>query len=111
MCCSILFLHILACSGPGAGKHIAESIRTGYYGAAYTALVGAVCYFLYRHKGGRGWPMIGSIVFLVLHPAWTVSAINGDCGQFKVVTTFVIGLLGTCFLGFQLYFSSNDHTA
>jgi hypothetical protein len=87
-------MHLLACSGPGAMKAIADSIATGNLlaliggvlvaGVAIHALVTNSWYF----------PTWMSIGLMILHPAWTVSAIQGDCGWQKVVCSYgVTGLL------------------
>jgi len=76
-------LDLFACSGPGAGAFIAESIAIGYFHANVAgvlflvALLFAVARFHYRLT----WlaPILIGFV-LAVHPAWTVSAIHGDCG-------------------------------
>ena len=83
-------LTLYACSGPGAGKLIADNIKMAeqmaWVAAAFTA-VSVIFYLLtWRFKGC---PLI-CLGLLALHPAWTVSATMGDCGSLKAGTaTFI----------------------
>ena len=84
---------ILACSGSGAFKYIVNNVHLGYYSAALASVLFLIFSFAY-YRGKRGWePVFGSGVLLFLHPAWTVSAMNGDCGQMKLVLSLVDTLL------------------
>lgn len=67
-----------ACSGPGAGEAIAQSIEIGYTHAMGGLLIISLGLLA---LGPRWWPIPALLVsLLVLHPAWTISAISGDCG-------------------------------
>lgn len=93
--------HILACSGPGAGQAIARNITIGYYFAATTGFI-TIWLFRLRSRTGRDWPAYLSALLLALHPAWTISAIRGDCGFAKVALSGLVLLLLFVFLVIQI---------
>jgi hypothetical protein len=80
-------MNLLGCSGDNVGAIIAESVRAGYW----HALVGA-CLFvssLLLASQWRGWWLAGVLfAMLVVHPAWTVSAVHGDCGHIKDIASW-----------------------
>ena len=91
---------ILACSGPGAMRLIQDNIL---YAQQHAMVVGCLAVlsvtlwvFLRRFKALP----ICVLLLLLVHPAWTISAIRGDCGYFKagaatldtVVSTICVGL-------------------
>ena len=73
---------LFACSGPGA---IAEIQRNIAIGSAHAGIVGALLLAsLGLGLATRRW--LGTAIcagLLALHPAWTVSALDGDCGDTK----------------------------
>jgi hypothetical protein len=72
---------LVACSGGGA--LIAESIL---YAQEHALIVGGVLVLsiALRLISSRLWAMpLIELFLLVTHPAWTISAINGDCGMLK----------------------------
>jgi len=76
-------VELFACSGPGAGEAIAVSILIGYRHAALAAVLLGLGLLLLTLSPKR-WlfpAILGAL--LLLHPAWTVSAIHGDCGIMK----------------------------
>lgn len=74
---------ILACSGPGAAATIQQSITIGYFcAAAGGAITSVLAFDSWRSRRWR-FTLPVAAVMLLLHPAWTVSAIQGDCGYFK----------------------------
>src|SRR5437588_147441 len=74
---------ILACSGPGAGAAIQQSIIIGYFCAAIGAVITlALAYDSWR-MGYARFTLTVALLMLFLHPAWTISAIHGDCGFLK----------------------------
>jgi hypothetical protein len=92
---------LLACSGPGAGAAIAESTRIGYTHAAVTGVLLAVS--LAIAGLGRRWSVPAILLGLVaLHPAWTVSAISGDCGHMKRYASWLFTVAGCAALGWQV---------
>jgi hypothetical protein len=93
--------YILACSGPGAGQAIARSITIGYFSAAAVAYM-TICLFRLSSRTGRYWPAYLSALLLSLHPAWTISAVRGDCGIAKVVFSVVLLLLISGLLTLQI---------
>lgn len=96
-----LSLNILACSGPGAGQAIARNIALGYYFAAATGII-VIWLFRLRSRTGRDRPAYWGVALFVLHPAWTISAIRGDCGSAKVTLSCVVILIVTAVLVLQL---------
>lgn len=88
---------LIGCSGPGAAAVIEQSIVIGYFCAA----VGAVATLALGVDAWRtrDWKaVLIPLGMLAIHPAWTISAIHGDCGFFKrevafVFTAVYIGLL------------------
>jgi hypothetical protein len=93
---------ILACSGPGAGRVIQESILIGYFCAGLAGLVTFAAICLQRFWGGPVWPFLVCAALLALHPAWSISAIHGDCGYFKREASYAVSLLFGALLAFQL---------
>jgi len=70
-------------SGPGAAATIQQSITIGYFCAAVGGVITlALAYVAWRTRDSR-FTLPVAAVMLLLHPAWTVSAIHGDCGFFK----------------------------
>ena len=80
---------MFACSGPGAGEAIAESIRTAEIHAAIVAilLLAALSIALRVRARTVPWILVG---LLVIHPAWTIDAIRGDCGMIKRAASWVV---------------------
>jgi hypothetical protein len=93
--------YILACSGPGAGQAIARSIAIGHFSAAAVAFM-TIWLFRLSEGTGRYWPAYWSALLLTLHPAWTISAIRGDCGMTKVAVSVIVFLLISGFLTLQI---------
>jgi hypothetical protein len=76
-------LIVLACSGPGAGATIQVSITIGYFCAAIGGVItAALAYDSLRTQRWRFALPIAAFMLLI-HPAWTVSAVHGDCGSLK----------------------------
>lgn len=76
-------LIIVACSGPGAATAIQQNITIGYFCAAIGAVITlALAYNAWRSQQFRFTLPIAAVL-LLLHPAWTISAVHGDCGFFK----------------------------
>lgn len=80
------------CSGPGAGFAIKQNT---IYAQMHAAFVGAltagsiVGAFKRSHWGF----VIALAFFLLIHPAWTMSALRGDCGYGKVGTSVLLSFL------------------
>jgi hypothetical protein len=93
---------LFACSGPGAGAAIARSIEIGYAHAAIAGgFLAASLVLLALCPQRRAIPAILTVL-LALHPAWTISAIEGDCGYFKREASWVFTGLGGIALCWQL---------
>jgi hypothetical protein len=76
-------LAILACSGPGAFIAIRQNITIGYFAAAIGAVVVlAIAYDALRTRRLR-LTLPSAALMLLIHPAWTISAVHGDCGYSK----------------------------
>jgi hypothetical protein len=83
------FSFILACSGPGAQASIQSSITLSYFCAAVGGVTTlALTYDSIREHRFRFTLPIAAILLLG-HPAWTVSAIQGDCGAMKETTSIL----------------------
>jgi hypothetical protein len=93
-------IQILACSGAGGALATSRSIAYGFYFAAATGYI-TIWLFRLRAPTGRDWPAYWSLLFLILHPAWTVSAHHGDCGMMKTITSLIVFVLVSAFLMFQ----------
>ena len=92
---------LFACSGPNAPAVIARSIEIGYIHALLMAGL-LVASLLLSLMLGRHWlfPVV-LIVLLTFHPAWTVSAVHGDCGYSKRSDSLLVTLVGISLLGWQ----------
>ncbi len=92
---------LFACSGPGAGATIAESIRIGETHAAVAGGLLLVSLAVAGFARQRAMPAV-LLGLLALHPAWTVSAISGDCGFFKRDASWMFTSVGCVALCWQL---------
>lgn len=92
---------LFACSGPGAGAAIARSIEIGYAHAIVTGGLLVLSLGLLA-LGPRWWPIPALLVsLLVMHLAWTINAISGDCGDFKRDASLVFTCVGGVALCWQ----------
>ncbi len=94
---------LLACSGPGAGRKIAWSIAIGFICFVFAAFVVKQLLFLFECRGAKRWPVYWGFGLLSFHPAWSVSAIHGDCGIIKVIASLVVSIVLTVLLVIQKY--------
>ena len=95
-------MELFACSGPGAGATIARNIELGYTNAAVAGGLLLVSLAV-AALGTRRWVAPAVLAGLVaLHPAWTISAISGDCGFFKRDASLVFTVAGAITLCWQL---------
>jgi len=73
-------MELFACSGPGAGKAMAESVAIGYIHARVAAAM-LLASLVVCAGAQRLWGVPAVLAgLLALHPAWTVSILRGDCG-------------------------------
>jgi hypothetical protein len=70
----------IGCSGPGEHRVIAENIAYSHWSALGVALGLLPIGYRYVRSGLYGFA-IGHCGLLVLHPAWWISAVSGDCGH------------------------------
>jgi len=103
-------VELFACSGPGAGEAIAVSILIGYRHAALAAVLLGLGLLLLALSPKR-WlfpAILGAL--LLLHPAWTVSAIHGDCGFMKRDASRVFTAVSCAALGLQALLVARKRT-
>jgi hypothetical protein len=80
---------------------IAESIAIGYTQAKL--LGGMFVVSLLLATPPRRWLIPAALLLLLaVHPAWTVSAITGDCGFFKRQVAYLFTGLGVAALFWQI---------
>ncbi len=76
---------VFGCTAVEGADPIGDSNRTawtlGFVSALF--LIGNIAFYFLRGRKGR-WAIILSTVLFVIHPAWTVSSMIGDCGMTKV---------------------------
>lgn len=94
-------LFILACSGPGAGAAIQQAITFGYFCAAAGGVVTVALAYVAMRMRRFSFPLPVAAVMLLIHPAWTVSAIHGDCGGLKNLTSMIFSVVYLGLLIFQ----------
>ena len=93
---------ILACSGPGALQAIQDNIL---YAREHSILVGGIAVlsitFWFLTRRWTALPLY-ILCMLLVHPAWTVSAISGDCGFFKAAAATFVTLVAGASAGLVL---------
>jgi hypothetical protein len=89
----------LACSGEGAAETIQNAIRVGWASFVLTALLLTWLLVSRVLVSGRGFAAIVLGVLLTMHPAWTVSATQGDCGGTKVMLSLLVGAIAIISVG------------
>jgi hypothetical protein len=88
---------LIACSGPNAGRIIAENSTYAMLQSFAVFALACTAYWLYSQFACARWPVIVIAILFAIHPAWTISATKGDCGDTKataatVFTGVAIGL-------------------
>lgn len=92
---------ILACSGEGALEAIYVSVALAF---SHAKAMGVLCVLsgclavLYQR-----WllpTVLGGLLFI--HPAWTVSAFRGDCGESTVISSWLFTIASLLVIGLQL---------
>ena len=92
---------LLACSGEHALEVIYVTIWTGFAharGLGFLCVVSACLALAPR----RFMPPITLLCLLAIHPAWTISAIHGDCGQTKLIASWLFIGIGISVVVWQL---------
>ncbi|MGV3661963.1 MAG: hypothetical protein ACO1TE_17395 [Prosthecobacter sp.] len=84
----------LACSGPGAEA----TVRTSNAISNACAVIGGVLLLLFwgwwrKQTRRRGHPLAVAGLLMFLHPAWMMSALQGDCGYFKRDVSYAVTAL------------------
>jgi hypothetical protein len=80
---------------------IQAAITIGYFCAAAGGVITlALAYDAMRLKRIR-FTLPTAVVMLLVHPAWTVSAIRGDCGHFKIEASTFFTVIFFCLMIFQ----------
>jgi hypothetical protein len=98
---------MLACSGPGAMGAIQQAITFGYFCAAAGGVVTlALALDAWRTRRFR-FTLVMAMIMMAIHPAWTVSAVRGDCGGMKTEISFVFTTIFIGLLVFQYVISRN----
>lgn len=93
-------LIVLACSGPGAGALIRENVVIGYFCAAIGGVMTiALGFDAWRTRRWR-FALPVATVMLLIHPAWTISAVHGDCGFLKRDASYFFTAV---YLGLMVY--------
>jgi hypothetical protein len=94
-------MHVFGCDGPGAGEAIARNIGIAYMHAGVTFGLLSLSLALFRIGPRRWWAPGILLGLLALHPAWTISAIRGDCGETKRVVSWLFMVVGSLILFWQ----------
>jgi hypothetical protein len=80
---------------------IQQAITFGYFCAAAGGVVTlALAYDAIKMRGFR-FTLPAAAVMLLIHPAWTVSAIHGDCGSMKIQASMFFTAVYFGFIIFQ----------
>jgi hypothetical protein len=95
-------MELFACSGPGAGLAIGENVGISLKHAAVMGelVLVSVCVFTIGPRR-RVVPIV-LICMLVLHPAWWISALRGDCGEDKRDYSRIFTAIGSAALFWQV---------
>lgn len=93
---------LFACSGPGAPATIGRNIEIGFTQAGVMSGLLAVSLLVFALGPRRRAVPIVLLGLLALHPAWTISTIDGDCGYLKRDASYVFTALGSVALGWQV---------
>ncbi len=99
---------MFACSGPRSGILISENTELGYILAAVLGgvlLLSVVAYVIGRRLVGFPVILLG---LLAVHPAWTVSALQGDCGESKRDLSWACTVVGGLVFGWQVVYLIGD---
>ncbi len=92
---------VLACSGPGAMELINSNIWKSMLFAKIAAVFVLLMCLIYWWRRGKVSLIlcICSGISLAIHPAWTMSAMGGDCGMVKLAySKFFTTIIGVAFI-------------
>lgn len=84
---------------------IQDSIVIGYFCAAVGGVITLA--MIYDHIRMRQWTFLPLIcgLLLLIHPAWTVSAVHGDCGYSKRHASNLFSVIYVGLLMYQILFA------
>lgn len=99
-------IYLLACSGPGAKTYIEQSILIGYVCVALAGCVASWLCWSDLQRGKSRAVLAFALILLAIHPAWTISARSGDCGQLKRELSYLFTGVYAVLLGLP-YFSNS----
>ncbi|HEX6806879.1 MAG TPA: hypothetical protein VF118_02765 [Gemmatimonadaceae bacterium] len=88
---------------PLPGHHpIHDNTMAAYAWAAVTVVAVSATFLLARRRVGRlGWLPWTSLLLLAVQPAWTVSAITGDCGTMRLAGAALVATIAVALAGIQ----------
>ena len=92
---------MLACSGEHALEVIYVAVWTGFAHARGLGFLFAFSGFL-AYCQRRFIPPVILLWLLAIHPAWTVSAFHGDCGDAKLNASWLFTGIGIATVGWQM---------
>jgi hypothetical protein len=88
----------LASACKGGEATMAATQALGWFAFVIHAGLALASYVLWRANRDGQPSLFVLAALLALHPAWTLSAYNGDCGMIKVLATFLwMAIAGVCF--------------
>src|SRR5579862_5925953 len=93
---------IWACSGPGAGKLIAENTAHAENAAWISGAIFIAALLGWLILRRFSFFPLACGVLLAVHPAWTISALRGDCGYLKAGAAFIVTALAVLIVVAQM---------
>ena len=104
-------MELFACSGHGAGAYIARRILIGNVHAGVFGFL-----LLTSTAVAVKWKVYSTVPFLLtlmlaLHPAWTISALSGDCGETKRAFSWLLSAVGTIAIVWQIVWARQVYRA
>ena len=93
---------LIACSGPGAIEAIMKSNALAKHVALMVAGVIACSLLLSLKRKEFKRKQTIPFFMLLIHPAWTMSAIRGDCGFMKREASHLFTLIALSILAWQI---------
>src|SRR5947209_7614669 len=92
---------ILACSGEHALEVVYVAVWTGFAHARGLGLLCTVSVLLALPER-RFIPPVVLVSLLGIHPAWTIDAFHGDCGNTKVAASWLFTGVGVAVVVWQM---------
>ncbi len=87
----------MLCLGCLSPEEMLLSVQIGWYAAAFAIGIVFASVLVTLNRGSFVWSLL-CVVLLLLHPAWTMDVVSGDCGYAKrflsgAVSLALVGLL------------------